>query len=126
MNESAIEKAAEAILSLCKDMGFNAGPEDARQLARAAYPHLSVWEEPTEEEIEAVYMASHEERIPVGMSKAQAAFAISKFWTNRRNAPPVDPRREAVRKVLIASQNGQIPSGTDPLVDHILAAIDKT
>ena len=51
MNESAIEKAAEAIVEAANRYGTKHMSIDlADYLARAAYPHLSVWEEPTEEE----------------------------------------------------------------------------
>ena len=97
----SIEKAAEAILAEGQRTGRMARPtgefpacekadkEASLAFAHAALPHLL--EEPTEREISEVYDATHTCPTPVGMSMSQVTYALRKFVSIRRNAPPEPP-----------------------------------
>ena len=203
MNESAIEKAAEAIVEAANRYGTKHMSIDlANYLARAAYPHLSVWEEPTDQslrerefcewmigfnsdpkfvqEFTTRFIAACNERVlkggyPTHFSELAAVpesrdtevgalRAMLKLYRNsqsprmhgtncrfrkypdwpqemddrcdickvvdgllpaesaapERNAPPVDPRRSVVIKVL-----AEYPDRAPEIADKILTAIDE-
>ena len=131
MNESAIKKAADAMRDVMPTTYVNGvqivGCEihQLPDLARAAYPHLSVWEEPTEEEKDRVYEAAHRNSAPVGMSRSQVEFALEAFWQIRNlNAPPVDPRVEALEPIL-RDPNLFAGGNISNALTRILAAIDE-
>lgn len=125
MNESAIEKAAEAIVEAANRYGTKHMSIDlADYLARAAYPHLSVWEEPTPEE----WHSLHESSICLygeGVRCRAVSQGIRQFllMRNHRNAPPVDPRREAAINFLKAEAWKDMRY--EVLADRFLAAIDE-
>jgi hypothetical protein len=93
-NEANIEKAAEAIVEKSHEHCATwITIEEARELARAALPHLQRWEEPTEDEAKEIlrkafgYSASHWTDWQPASYLRNTLAALSDVF-RRRNAPP--------------------------------------
>ena len=137
MNESVIEKAAEAIAAAADRYGTKHMSVDlAYYLARAAYPHLRVWEEPTEEEMTPLIPKPTEAEISRAADRYEVMFRAGVPWlsiVNRlldefvsgRNVLPVtvDPRERVILGVLYEAG---FPEGSrTTLTKRILAKLDE-
>lgn len=132
----SIEKAAEAMYEIDAEPGFDGIPnlwaerEAIRRryskMARAALPYLM--EEPTEKEISEVYDAAHRCPTPVGMSMSQLTYALRKFVSVRRNAPPEPPPNvpEPIREMIALRPHALLPDNViDAYNENIVEAFHR-